>query len=166
MRLAIIDVVEGIGPCSVATLARALGVRPDSVYYHLNILERRGLIRRRFEAEEGPQAIIDVVGRPLTLEYDTADRKNRDAVVGVVAAIVRGALRAFRRAFRPGVRVTGKRRELWAAQRTARLTKAQLALVNRKLDELLTAFDRARATEADERLYSLTFILAPQEGDD
>src|ERR1043166_5091224 len=55
VRLSIVHTLEGIGPCSVATLARVLGVAPDSLYYHLRLLERRGLITKSAE-------IVDVRG--------------------------------------------------------------------------------------------------------
>lgn len=61
----------------------------------------------------------------------------------------------------PAVRVSGKRRELWAAQRTARLTPTQLERVNRLLNELLDTLGQTDQNEND-KLYSLTFVLSPQ----
>lgn len=166
VRLALVDTLEGTGPRSVAELATLMGMPPDGLYYHLRILEKRGLIRRLTDRDSGPQAILDVAARPLLLRYDTADKKNRHAVNRVVAAMLRGALRWFGAAFHGSVRVQGKRRELWAAQRTARLTAAQLEEINQLLNRLLDSFDPGGDNEKA-KLYSLTFVLSPQgKGDD
>ena len=153
VRLALIDALEALGPSSVAELAKVVGGRADGLYYHLRILEKRKLIVRSNE-------IVDVAARPLFLAYVPDDARNRGAVTRVVAAMLRGALRLFAAAFRPGVRVKGKRRELWAAQRTAALTKEQIERVNRLLGELLDEFAKHEHA-AGETLYSITFVLAP-----
>jgi predicted transcriptional regulator len=160
VRLALVDALEGMGPASVAELACVTGSRADGLYYHLRILEKRGLVARRSGAD-APQAIVDVAARPLLLAYEPADRKNRDAVTRVVAAMLRAALRLFRAAFRPPVRVKGKHRELWAAQRTAALTKTQLETVNRLLNGVLDEFS-THGDAVGEPVYSITFVLAPQ----
>lgn len=163
VRLAIVDVLEGVGPCSVAALARILCTPPDGLYYHLDILERRRLVRRVRSPEGEPKAIIDIAERPMYLGYDAKDNKNRDAITRVVASMLRGALRAFRSTFRPGVRVSGPRRELWAVQRTGRLSADELQTVNVLLNKLIATFDRARRGDTDRPLYTLTFVLSPEE---
>ena len=155
VRLAAVDALEGIGPSTVATLAKVIGTRPDGLYYHLGILEKRGLL-----IWHGQQ--VRLAARPLELRYDASDRQNRQAVTRVVASMVRAALRLFRRAFRAGARVRGPQRELWAAQRTAALSRPQLERVNRLLNELLEEFAAKEAPAADATIYSLTFLLAPQ----
>ena len=154
MRISLVDTLEAIGPCSVAELAAAVGAKPDAIYYHLRLLEKRGLVKR-----DG--AIVRAARPALTLHYDAADKHNVAAITRVASAILRGALRAFRRAFRPGVRTSGKRRELWAAQRAVRLTPEELETVNRLLNEMLDTFGDARESRTDERLYSITFVLSP-----
>jgi DNA-binding transcriptional ArsR family regulator len=160
VRLALIDTLEGIGPSSVARLASIIGARPDALYYHLRILEARGLVTRVGGAKES-QAVFKTAEPSLRLLYDPKDAHNRDAVTRVVASMARGALRAFRAAFRKRPRVIGKRRELWAAQQTAHLTADELETVNRLLRELLDTFASARRGESGDRLYALTFMLSP-----
>ena len=154
LRITLVDTLEAIGPCSIADLARAVGVKPDALYYHLRLLERLGLIRR--------EANIVRTGAELTLAYDAGDKRNVTAVTSVVSSMLRGALRFFRKALKPGVRTSGKRRELWAAQRTVRLSPRELETVNRLLTELLDTFGDAREAQSGDRLYSITFVLAPQ----
>ncbi|HWW62172.1 MAG TPA: helix-turn-helix domain-containing protein [Thermoanaerobaculia bacterium] len=150
MRLAIVHTLEGIGPCSVAALARVLDVAPDSLYYHLRLLERRGLITKNGE-------IVDVGSKSIELAYEG----NRAAVNRVASAVLRAAQRAFHSGFRANVRKSGKRRELWVAQRTARLSREQLATVNRLLNELLDTFEHSRDAASKDPLYLLTFALSP-----
>ena len=154
VRLAIVDALEGIGPCSVSDLARTLGVAPDGLYYHLRILEKRGLIRRS-------GTIVDAAHPAIELQYDVESAANRRAVIRVAGAITRAALRAFSSAFRPRVRTSGKRRELWIAQRTARLSSAQLERVNQLLGDLVDTLEEARTNRDDEKLYLVTFALSP-----
>jgi DNA-binding transcriptional ArsR family regulator len=160
VRLAVIDTLEDMGPLSVAALARTIGVKADALYYHLRILEKRGLVRRVSSAD-ATEAVFALAAGPLILAYDAKDARNRDAVTRVAGAMVRGALRAFRTAFSGRARVTGKRRELWAAQQTARLSAAELEEVNRHLRALLETFAAARHPDSEERLYALTFVLSP-----
>jgi len=155
MRITLVDTLEAIGPCSIAELAAAVGTRPDALYYHLRMLETRGLVKRDAN-------IVRAASRQISLAYDAEDKRNVAAVTRVVSAILRGALRAFRKAFKPGVRTRGPRRELWAAQRTVRLSAKELETVNALLAQLLETFGDARDQGAEEKLYSLTFVLAPQ----
>jgi DNA-binding transcriptional ArsR family regulator len=161
VRLALVETLAASGPSSVAALAAMVGAKPDALYYHLRILESRGLVRRTGHLES--QAVYEVTATPLRLAYVPANARNRDAVARVVAAILRGALRAFRSAFQRRPRVSGKWRELWAAQETARLTRDELATVNRLAAEILQTFERAKGERRGERLYSFTFVLSPQE---
>lgn len=154
LRITLVDTLEAIGPCSIADLARAVGARPDALYYHLGILEKSGIV--------GRDGAIVRTKVELTLAYAADDQRNVAAITRVASSILRGALRAFRRAFKSGVRTSGRRRELWAAQRTARLSASELEKVNRLLNELMDTFGGARKGEAGERLYSITFVLAPQ----
>lgn len=153
-RLSIVHTLEGIGPCSVAALARILGVPADSLYYHLRILERRGLVKKVGEN-------VEVTGSSIELAYDAGSSANRVAVNRVAASVLRAAQRAFQAGFRTKVRTSGKRRELWVAQRSARLNAEQLATVNRLLHELLDVVEHSRDSEPNERLYLLTFALSP-----
>jgi hypothetical protein len=97
----------------------------------------------------------------MTLHYDAARKSNRDAINRIAGAMLRAAARAFRAAFKKGVRVSGMRRELWAVQQTARLTDAELIKVNRLLRDLIEVFGSARKTEEGGKLYTVTFVLTP-----
>src|SRR5690348_5570837 len=89
VRLAIIDILENAGPCTVAEVANAIGMRPDRLYYHLRILEQRGLVK-------SADSVVDLAARPLRLHYDAARKSNRDAINRIAGAMLRAALRGFR----------------------------------------------------------------------
>lgn len=154
VRLAIVEALESSSPLSVASLARRLGDTPDGLYYHLHILERRGLVKKKGE-------LVFLTRPMMLLAYDAADQKNRRAVIQVARALLRSAYRSFVAAFRPGVRVSGRRRELWVGQRAARLTPAQLERMNAILWDALLTFSDGPAEDERNPVYVFTFALSP-----
>jgi DNA-binding transcriptional ArsR family regulator len=154
VRLAIVEALESSPPLSVASLARRIGDTPDGLYYHLRILERLNLVKKEGE--------LVYLRQPLMLlGYNTADKKNRLAVVQVARALLRSAYRYFVAAFRPGVRVSGRRRELWVGQRAARLTPSQLERLNALVWDALLTFSEGPAEDERNPVYVFTFALSP-----
>lgn len=154
VRLAIIDALESASPLSVASLARRIGDTADGLYYHLRILEKNRIITKKGE-------LVHLFRPIVQLTYKTGDVRNRNAVVRVAGSILRTAYRCFAGAFKPGIRVTGRRRELWVGQRAARLTPSQLERVNRLLWEILKTFQEGPADDPKNAVYVLTFSLSP-----
>lgn len=157
VRLAIIDALEATSPLSVASLARRIGDTADGLYYHLRILEQNGVVKKKSE-------LVHLVRPFVQLTYKPGDSRNRKAVTRVAGTMLRSAFRFFAAAFRPGVRVSGKRRELWAGQRAARLTPAQLERINRLLWEALDTFQNGPAEDPENGVYVFTFALSPYRG--
>ncbi len=161
-RIEIVDVLAGVGTCSVAALAAALGRPADSLYYHLRDLVRVGLVvpvgkgrgRRRGEA------LYRAVAPRLAVIYAPKDPENVRAMNRTTAALLRLGAREFRLAFQPGTRVSGPRRELWVGRIAARLTSAEIARINRLVLESLRVLESARASRRG-RLYAWTFLLTP-----
>src|SRR2546423_7103238 len=119
VRLAIIDALEASSPLSVAQLAQRIGDTPDGLYYHLRILEKNRIVKKRGER-------VHLLKPMIVLAYEPSDARNRAAVIRVAGTMLRSAYRYFIAAFKPGVRVSGRRRELHVGQRSARLSPAQL----------------------------------------
>ena len=163
VRVAIIDALEGGGPLSIADVGSILGYPPDGLYYHLRALERLGLVTR-IESEGNGAARFDVPGRPVTLRYDLADRRRRNATTKLVSTILRRAERSFRRAYAPGrAQADGPHRNLRAGRRTAWLKPRELAALNRALESVHALFERGRPGRRGARLIELTYIVAPIE---
>jgi DNA-binding transcriptional ArsR family regulator len=164
VRQDILDVVDTLGPCSVATVAHTLGRRPDGLYYHIARLRRVGLIAITEEpgANGRATARLRVRSSAPALVYDPSDARNRDAVLLVVAGMLRNALRGFRRAFRPEhAVVSGLGRNLWAGRRQAVLDTASLEEVNMLVRRILRILHSRRPREAKGgSLHEFTFVLA------
>ncbi len=162
VRAAMLDALEVVGPATIAQLGDALGYPPDSLYYHVRVLERMGLMIRTRGARRGDAATFDVPGRPVTLVYRLADRRQARATAKVVSTMVRCAERGFRRAFAPGLaEVEGPRRNLRAGRRTAWLTGKDLEALNGHIERIHALFARGRPGRARARLHEFTYVLVP-----
>lgn len=160
-RQEIVDVLEQLGTVSVAELAAALGRPADALYFHLRALTRVGLVRHAGDRVRpgGKEALFCTAKPALQLRYEPRNAGNRRAVSAVVASMMRMANRDFQRSFRPGqVVVSGVQRELWALRKVGRLSPAQLARVNRRIQILA---DEVAAPHGRGRLYAVTVILTP-----
>jgi DNA-binding transcriptional ArsR family regulator len=164
VRQDIVDALESAGPCTIRELAGLLGRRPDALYYHLRVLSEVGLIAQFASARNGENgATVDVLSRPLHLNYNLSDRSNREGICRVVDAMSRSAQRNFRRAFRPGdAKVNGPTRDLWAGRCQGWLSEEDMREVNRLLSRILSIV-RARHTPTRRaaKRREITFILAP-----
>ena len=160
VRLAILDALEALGPSSAADIAEVVGLRPDGVYYHLRLLEQESLVKSSAsKRKDRAAAIFKVPAGTLRLAY-ASEKRTAAALDTVVAAMLRSSLRMFRKGLTGGARFSGRRRELWAAQRVARLTPSQLERINELLSEVLDLLAEGRGAK-EGKLYALTFVLAP-----
>jgi DNA-binding transcriptional ArsR family regulator len=160
-RLAIFDVLEAAGPCSASEIAQALGRPPDSVYYHLNVLMRCGLVVDREPTRGKKGGIFDVAGRPTRLHYDPRLQANKAAILAVISSMVRDAVRAFGRNFVVGEVVNGAGRTLWAGRRTAWLTATELRRLNNGILNLTRRLEFTRGRSRRAKLYAFSFVVSP-----
>ena len=155
-RQEIVDVLPRLGTVSVAELAAA-----DSLYYHLRILTRVGLVltagSRR--ANSRREVLFRAVARELTLSYQLGRNGNGNEVNAIIASMMRLGIHDFRNSFKAGeASVSGPNRELWALRRTAWLSKAQIAEVNRHIQRLMREMAAAKHPG---RLFAVTVVLTP-----
>jgi len=164
VRQEIVDTVQSLGACSVADVARELGRHADGLYYHVRALVRVDLLRPAGTRSEGGRSEALYATRspdhPMRLRYDPEDPANAEAVLGVVASMLRMTERDFAQAFRPDARTEGPSRNLWAARVKSWLSDEDLLEVNRLLGELEAIFERAKEP-GRERLHAFTFVIAP-----
>lgn len=168
VRQSIVDAIAASGACTVAELAAQLGRPASGLYHHVRALERVGLLVCEGEGESPargagrPAARYDVPGRPVRIEYAPGSAATRRPMQRMVGAMTRLASREFGEGYREGVRVSGRRRELWASRTEAWLTEEQLERANVLLGELFALFgEGAGAPRSGARLRALTFVLAP-----
>jgi hypothetical protein len=162
VRAAIIDVLEVLGPATIAQVGESLGYPADGLYYHFTLLQRNELIVRG-EPEEGTGAArFQLPGHPATLRYRLGDRQQETATGKVVATMLRSAERGFRRAFAPRLAtVEGPRRNLRAGRRTAWLTGPELQALNQHLERIHALFGKGVPRRKGARLHEFTYVLAP-----
>ena len=160
-RQEIVDVLAEMGTVSVAEIAATLGRPADAFYFHLRALESSGLVKQAGYRIRGgrKEALYRTVARELALHYEPRSEANRRAVTTLVSAMLRLGIRDFGRAFQRGnVVVSGPHREIWAARKTGRVSRTQIAGVNRSIQRLLRAVSKPNARG---RLYGITVILTP-----
>jgi len=160
-RQEIFDVLEQIGAVSVAELAAVLDRPADALYFHLRALRRAGLVRRTAcRTRSGrSETRYRTVKPEVQLGYEPQNAANRHAVSAIVASMLRLADRDFRRAFHSGqVIVSGAQRELWAWRKVGRLSRVELARLNRRIRDVANGVS---APGGDGRLYSVTVVLTP-----
>jgi predicted ArsR family transcriptional regulator len=163
VRQDIVDVLAAIGPATAPEIARSLGRRPDGLYFHLRLLTRVRLLKEGTRPNDAGRmvATYDVPGRPLRISYDLTDAASSRAISRVAASMLRTANRGFARAAAKGdARVTGPRRELWAARTRGWLTDEGLREVNETFARLIELFNRRPETE-NACSYEVTLVLSP-----
>ncbi len=165
VRQAVVDAISASGPCSVAEVATQLGRPANGLYHHVRALVAAGLLVERDTpaAQAGrPATRYDVPRRPLRIRYTPEDAATRRPMRKVVGAMTRLAAREFTAGYRVGVRVSGPRRELWAARAEAWLTDKDLERANAMMARLVQLFANARRPPSrGARLRSLVLVLAP-----
>jgi len=163
LRQAILDWIVSSGPATVAQLAERLSRPADRLYYHVRLLVRAGLLVEQQARGDRIEAVYDVPGRPMLLDYGDA-RDGRRAVTRVVDALMRNAQRDFRRAADDTtLRVKGARRELWSGRSEGLLGPDEIAAVNAHLTAAAEIMRNAvgSKTRKGRKAYQLTFSLSP-----
>lgn len=159
-RQEIVDALVAAGPCSIAELAAHTGRASDSLYHHIRVLKKTGLILERDPRKTGRHvaAIYDLPARPVFIRYADAQPK---ALASVIAAAQRLGLRDFRRALgRPDTTGDGPVRNLWAGRVKGWAGPDDLAEVNTLLRRLYQLIHTG-APGPGRNPVSLSFILAP-----
>ena len=162
-RQEIVDVLPRLGGASVAELATALGRPADSLYYHLRVLKRAGLVlsagSRTINGR--PETLFRAAAPQMSLCYRLGHQGNGNEVNPIIASMLRLGIRDFRRSFQAGeASVSGPFRELWALRNTGWLSRKQIAEVNRYIQKIRVVMaERHRHG----RLYAVTVLLTPLE---
>jgi len=162
LRQEMVDVFETLGPSSVREVARAMGVAPDALYYHIKQLSAVGLLR---EVAVRPgttkaEVVYDIPG-PIRLEYDPHDPVNVKLVGKLTESLIRLANRDVKAGLAGGkARTRGDERNLWAVRGKVWLSLSELRELNRVLERLRHRFRGAPAGD-DRTAYALTLVLAP-----
>ncbi len=163
IRQEIVDAAAGLGPFSASELAKVLGRRPDSLYYHLRRLEEAGLLKHieTRETSGRPEVIYALPARYVRLDLKSP-RINKG---GVISKMVGAMLRLTSRQYTKAVddeeaQLTGQLRNCYAARTTGWLEDDDVALMNHLIDEMNELLSRGRRRRTG-RLHALTLALVP-----
>src|SRR5580693_2787175 len=160
-RQEIVDVLPRMGTVSVAELAGALGRPADSLYYHLRILKRVGLVlsagSRRLNGRL--ETLFRAVAPEMSLCYELGRKGNGSQVNAIIGSMLRLAMRDFSNGFKTAdASVSGPNRELWALRKTGWLSQEQIGEINRYIGKVMHVM---AAPGRNGRLYAATIVLTP-----
>ncbi|HXO34239.1 MAG TPA: helix-turn-helix domain-containing protein [Candidatus Acidoferrales bacterium] len=160
-RQEVLDALSQIGTVSVAELASVLGKPADSLYYHLRVLLKVGLVTRAGHrlSKGRRESLFKTIAPQFGLKYRTGSEGNSPQVNAIIGSMLRLGLRDFKRGFlQQDITVSGRRRELWGLRKTGWLTPAGVEKVNAHIISLIGAVGK---TKPNGRLYGVTVLLAP-----
>jgi hypothetical protein len=150
-----------LGTVSVAELATALRRPADSLYYHLRILKRVGLVlgAGSHRTNGRREVLFRAVAPEMSLCYELGRSGNGNEVNAIIASMLRLGIRDFRNSFKTGeATVSGPNRELWALRRTAWLSRGQIAQVNHHIHKLMREMAGGGRPG---QLFAVTVVLTP-----
>jgi len=164
LRQDILVVLESTAPLSVAELARRIGRRPDTLYHHLRLLERAGLVRAAASDSTGgrPGSLWRVTSHPIRVSASGTKGSAVRHAERVVGAMARAGARDFQRAFRnyvagKGPKPSGKRWCVWLDER-------ELDEMEKALWDVIHRFRKHEPRE-DRSPFIVTWLLASVGGE-
>lgn len=163
-RQELLDVLSSMGTVSVAELAVALDKPADSLYYHLRILQKAGLVVEDGTREDAGhnERLYRAVASDLRLAYRPGPQGNAEMITPIVDSMLRLTSRDFKAAFTDATTVVeGPQRELWATRTTGWLTEQQVEELNQHLASMQQTTVSSPPRDGGERLYALTMVLTP-----
>ena len=164
VAIGIIDVLRQRGAATVAELGPRLGRSPNSLHYHMRKLLKTGFVHEVGSRRSGArtEAIYDVVADTFVGENAPFTPRLRKLTCDAVASLTRLANRNFAKAAGGAKKLfeRGKYRNILATRKTARLTRTQLAAVNRHIEALTEIFDKNIGSDAGE-LFGITLVMTP-----
>ena len=156
-------VMEMLGPCSVRELASRMGREPATLYYHVKLLERVGIITKSGTRGAGrnEEIIYALAQEHVRVDMNQRSPKFVKALASGCGALLRYAERTFVAALRRDATIrVGAASELRIRQASVRLSKKSLIELNARLDELQDFIDASNSPSV-ESTYAITLCVAP-----
>ncbi len=173
LRLEILGLFTGGEPLAIAEMAEFMGRPAGSLYHHVGILEKAGLLNRTGTRRKGKrhEALFLPVAHGIEMEASDTDASWVDHAVKTMASAFRMAERDLRAALVSDDCVTeGLQRNVFATRLHMRASTKVLAGINKHLkaieDLLRTEIARGPQPSPDDKHLSLTLALLPLHGRD
>jgi len=165
LRLELLSLFIDRKALSVAQMAERMGRSATGIHYHVRVLENAGILRRVGRQRSGrrPEALYIPVADVFKMEQER-DAPADDAVKTLSTAF-RMAERDMRAALNdPGTKRSGPYRNIFGARIPCRLSKKDLAELNRllrEIEKMLSTVHKTHEPSKDDAFVSLTVALMP-----
>lgn len=167
VRGEILDIVDLIGPLSIAEMSVYVGKPIDSLYYHVRRLVKVGLLVNvaNRKSKRQMEATFDLPGRPMFLQYVPSQTKHIENVIKSIATMLRVTERNFRNAFEKElVRASGSSRNVEHSRVLGWYTEEEIREIRTQIRKIITKFNSsAKNRKKTSNLFALTTILMPLE---
>lgn len=162
VRTDIIDHLVGRGPMSIKQLAASLGRQPSSIYYHIDMLQKVGLV-----IEAGTQVsnrrtevLYQTPAPRIRLKKAIPNPKNHEAINKMVGVLSRQSQRDFAQGLaHPAMQADGSERNLGFFRLINRPSPESLREINRHLDRIAEILWEER--DMNQPLIAFAWTLAP-----
>ena len=169
LRLEILGYFSAGRPLSVREVAERMGRPATAIHYHVRLLAQSGLLRKSGERRAGRrrEAEYSMVAEAIAVPGLNEPRVEGEQPLALktTASAFRAAERDMKAALAEGVaRNDGEDRNFVVTRMHCRLSRREMAEVNRRLDALLAAaLESIRREEPgdDDEFVSLTLALLP-----
>lgn len=167
VRGEILDIVNLMGPLSIAEMAEYVGKPIDSLYYHVRKLVRVGLLVNvaKRKSKRQMESIYDLAGRPMFLQYVPSQTEYVENVIKSIASMLRLTERNFRNAFEKDlIKVSDSRRNVEHVRVIGWQTEEEVQETRAKIRKIINRFNfSAKKRKKTSNLFALTTILIPLE---
>lgn len=160
-RMEIITSLGDAGPASIAELAGRLGRSPHSLYYHMQLLEKAGVVRSARKGTRKKESVYELTARSIMLGPDPESKASIQATEHALDSILRLTSREVIAALRSGARRKGSEREVVGIRLKGRMTKSMLRSLNKNLNRIEEGLHKASRRKVRGKLYALTVVLTP-----
>lgn len=171
LRLEILGLFTNLEPLAIADMAQLMGRTAGSLYHHVGLLEKAGLLKRTGTRPKGKrhEALFQVVARRIELDASSGHEDVVDHAVKTMASAFRMVEKDLAAALVSDKSVMeGPHRNMFATRMHMRISPKNLARINKHLkaiEDLLSTegAKTPKPTPADQHI-SLTLALLPLKG--
>jgi predicted transcriptional regulator len=164
-RLEIVAALGDAEAASIAALARRLGRTPHSLYYHVKLLERAGVVRLADTRRRGrrDERIWTLTGERIQLDASAGSPGSIVKTSKAIDAMLRLTSRELSAALRWYARDPNAKQRLTGVRMKARLDEKTLARVVGLIEEIGRVVGNANRASRPGQTYAVTLVLAPTE---